>query len=69
MLALLFLKGLPCLRSAFYLWTTVALCVECCCDAQKLISSLDNVEKGQGLRKFQFGPSRQIYFLIFSSTL
>ena len=39
------------------------------CDAQKLISSLDNVEKGQGLRKFQFGPSRQIYFLIFSSTL
>jgi hypothetical protein len=39
------------------------------CDAQKLISTLDNVEKGQGLRKFQFGPSRQIYFLIFSSTL
>jgi hypothetical protein len=39
------------------------------CDAQKLISSLDNVEKGQGLRKFQFGPSRQIYFLIFLSTL
>jgi hypothetical protein len=39
------------------------------CDAQKLISSLDNVEKGQGLRKFQFGQSRQIYFLIFSSTL